>query len=129
MINSLHRKPKLFFLMSAFCLLPFSLKTFSKSIPDHQIHKLVRRSNLIFNSPNSDSNYFQKMEIKLQQVKSYYSKIETEKNWTIIPQIKNKLQVGDSAITIIDIKNNLKKTGDYVGLDKLPKNSSPVRFG
>lgn len=118
MFNSLHKKPNLFFLMSSFCLLPFSLKTFSKSISDLQIHKLVRSSNLSFKSPNSDSNYFQKMEIKLQQVKSYYSKIETEKNWTNIAKIKNKLQLGDSAITIIHIKNNLKKTGDYVGLDR-----------
>jgi murein L,D-transpeptidase YcbB/YkuD len=118
MINSLHKKPNLFFLMSAFCLLPFSLKTFSKSIPDQQIHKLVSSSNLSYKSPNSDSNYFQKMEIKLQQVKSYYLKIETEKNWTNIAKIKNKLQVGDSAITIIHLKNNLKKTGDYVGLDR-----------
>lgn len=116
MINSLHTKPNLFFLMSAFCLLPFSLKTFSKSIPDQQIHKLIRSSNLSFKSPNSDSNYFQKMEIKLQHVKSYYLKIESEKKWTNITKIKNNLQVGDSAITIIHIKNNLQKQEIILGL-------------
>ena len=118
MINSFHKKPSLFFLMSAFCLSPFSINTFSKSIPDQQLLKLVRSTNFIIKSPNSDSNYFQKMEIKLQQVKSYYLKINAEKNWINIPRIKNKLQVGDSSITIIGIKNNLKKTGDYVGLDR-----------
>lgn len=118
MINSLHKKPSLFFLMIAFCLFPFSIITFSKSIPDQQIHKIVCSSKLNFKPPNSDSNYFQKMEFKLQQLKSFYLKIYTEKNWTNIAKIKNKLQVGDSAITIIHIKNNLKKTGDYVGLDR-----------
>ncbi len=118
MINSVHRNTNLFFLMSTFCLLPFTINTFSKSIPDQHIHKLFRSSNLSFKSPNSDSNYFQKMEIKLQQVKSDYLKIEAEKNWTIIPKIKNKLQVGDSANSIIQIKNNLKKTGDYLGSDR-----------
>jgi len=118
MINSLHKKPSLFFLMSAFCLLPFTISTFSKSIPNQQIHKIVRSSSLSVKSPNSDSNYFQKMEIKLQQVKSYYLKIAAEKNWINILKIKNQLQVGDSSITIIHIKNNLKKTGDYVGLDR-----------
>ncbi len=119
MINSLHKKPNLFFLMSVFCFLTFSLKTFSKSIPDQQIHKLFRNSSsLSFKSPNSDSNYFQKMVIKLQQVKWYYLKIKAEKNWTNIPTIKNKLQVGDSLISIIHIKNNLKKSGDYAGLDR-----------
>ena len=42
--------------------------------------------------------------MKLQQVKLYYLKIEAEKNWTTIPKIKNKLQLGDSSIAIIRIK-------------------------
>jgi len=57
------------------------------------------------------------MEVKLQQVKLYYLKIDTESSWTVIPKIKKKLQIGDSSIAIVSIKKNLKKTGDYHGLD------------
>jgi murein L,D-transpeptidase YcbB/YkuD len=57
------------------------------------------------------------MEVKLQQVKLYYLKIESEKKWTIIPKIKKNLEIGDSSLAIIRIKKNLKKMGDYASLD------------
>ena len=117
MINLLHKKSNLFFLMVIVCTFFFSLKSFSKPNPVQQINKLVLAYNSISNNPNSDSNYFQKMEVKLQQVKLYYLKVVAEKKWTVIPKIKTKLQIGDSSISIVNIKKNLKKTGDYNGLD------------
>ena len=117
MIILLHKKSNLFFLMVMICVFFFLLKSFSKSNPVQQINKLVLTYNPISNNPNSDSNYFQKMEVKLQQVKLYYLKVVSEKKWTVIPKIKKKLQIGDSTIAIIRIKKNLKKTGDYNGLD------------
>ena len=117
MITLLHKKSNLFFLMVIVCAFFFSLKSFSKSNPFQQINKHGIAYNSNSNTPNSDSNYFQKMEVKLQQVKLYYLKIETESSWTVIPKIKKKLQIGDSSITIVRIKKNLKKTGDYNGLD------------
>ena len=117
MIILLHKKSNLFFLMIIVCAFFFSLKSFSKSNPVQQINKHVLAYNSNSNSPNSDSNYFQKMEVKLQQVKLYYLKIETESSWTVIPKIKTKLQLGDSSIAIVSIKKNLKKTGDYHDLD------------
>lgn len=117
MINSSNRKPTLFFLTIIFYASFSSKNAFSKSIPVQSINSIVPISNPSVKTLNSDSNYFQKMEIKLQQVKLYYLKIEAEKNWITIPKIKNKLQVGDSSSVIVRIKKNLKKSGDYVGLD------------
>lgn len=117
MINLLHNKSKLFFLMIMFCSFFFSLESFSKSNPVLLISKYVLASNESFKSPNSDSNYFQKMKIKLQQVKLYYLHIEAEKKWIIIPKIKKNLEIGDSSNAIIRIKKNLKKIGDYASLD------------
>jgi len=57
------------------------------------------------------------MGIKLQQVKLYYTNIEATNNWMIIPKIKKQLKIGDSSSVIIYVKKNLKKTGDYEGLD------------
>jgi len=117
MIILLHKKSILFFLMVMICVFFFLLKSFSKSNPVQQINKHVLAYNSNSNNPNSDSNYFQKMEVKLQQVKLYYLKIESESSWTVVPKIKKKLQIGDSSIAIVRIKKNLKKTGDYHGLD------------
>jgi len=117
MIISLHKKPTLFFLIIIFYTYFFSENAFSKSNLVQQTNEIVLIANPSFNTLNSDSNYFQKMEIKLQQVKLYYLKIEAEKKWRKIPKIKNKILVGDSSIVIPLIKKNLKKSGDYVGLD------------
>jgi PAS domain S-box-containing protein len=54
----------------------------TNEVTEQQTNEIVLIANPSFNTLNSDSNYFQKMEIKLQQVKLYYLKIEAEKKYT-----------------------------------------------
>ena len=117
MIKQLHKKYTLFFLTIILCPFFLSIKSFSNTKPVQQINHLVVASSQVFKSPISDSNYFHKMENKLQQFKLHYSNIDANKNWLIIPKIKKQLKIGDSSSVIIFVKKNLKKTGDYKGLD------------